>query len=500
MRNPNLVQGRKVKMKGRVVMLLVLCVLAGTGWVYAQPQPGSPWPMIHHDQYHTGRSPYNGPETPTIRWTFAMGDRVGTSPAIAEDGTIYIVSVDGYLYAVNPNGTEKWRLYIHGGGSSPAIGADGTIYVGDYAPLFYAVNPSGTVKWTYDMGGYTWPTPTIGQDGRIYVGSMGAPSTFCALNPDGTAEWTYSIMDHFHESPSIGLDGTTHIRAADGYLYAITSTGSLRWRYFIGVQGGVYRAKTSVSGEDGTIYTGGIDGNLYALTPDSTLKWTFPTRGWIVSAPAIGEDGTIYFGSLDSTFYALNPNGTLKWSFPATGSISSSAAIDSNGTIYFGTWGYDTTTARVYVLNPDGSLVWSYGMPGRVGSSPAIGSDGTLYIGCEDGKLYAFRTPTGTEELKESASGGQVFRYRLLQNYPNPCGELTIISYQLPKPGHTTLEIYDLTGRLVRTLVDEKKEAGVHSIPWDGKDVHGKEVASGIYFYRLQADDFTGTKSLTLLR
>ncbi|MCH7760946.1 PQQ-like beta-propeller repeat protein, partial [candidate division TA06 bacterium] len=163
------------------ILLLTVWVLGGIDSVYAQPQPGSPWPMIHHDQFHTGRSIYNGPETPTLKWTFITGSSIRSSPAIGADGTIYIVSQDGYLYAINPNGTEKWRFSLGAAvESSPAIGADGTIYVGADFPFFFAVNPNGTEKWTYDMGAVTWPSPTISPEGRVYVGAYGH-GTFYAL-------------------------------------------------------------------------------------------------------------------------------------------------------------------------------------------------------------------------------------------------------------------------------------------------------------------------------
>ena len=66
-----------------------------------------PWPMFHHNLQHTGRSPYKGPETPTLKWSFTTGGVIMySSPAIGSDGTIYVGS--DKLYAINPNGTFKW--------------------------------------------------------------------------------------------------------------------------------------------------------------------------------------------------------------------------------------------------------------------------------------------------------------------------------------------------------------------------------------------------------
>ncbi|MFQ6002794.1 MAG: FlgD immunoglobulin-like domain containing protein [Candidatus Zixiibacteriota bacterium] len=62
------------------------------------------------------------------------------------------------------------------------------------------------------------------------------------------------------------------------------------------------------------------------------------------------------------------------------------------------------------------------------------------------------------------------------------------------------MKIYNVLGQLVRTLVNEPKESGTYEVIWDGRDDNGNEVASGIYFYRLQAGDFTEAKKMLLLR
>jgi len=75
-----------------------------------------------------------------LKWKFETGNYVYSSPAIGEDGTIYVGSWDDYLYAINPDGTLKWK-YGTGSGvnSSPAIGQDGTIYVGSDDGYLYAI-------------------------------------------------------------------------------------------------------------------------------------------------------------------------------------------------------------------------------------------------------------------------------------------------------------------------------------------------------------------------
>ena len=110
---------------------------------------------------------------------------------------------------------------------------------------------------------------------------------------------------------------------------------------------------------------------------------------------------------------------------------------------------------------------------------------------------YAKRGPTTGVETELA---DRRFSYRLFQNSPNPCREFTSINYQLPEPGHTTLRVYDISGRLVRTLVDGRKETGHHTIHWDGRDGNGDLVPSGVYFYRMEVGEYRAAKKLLLVR
>jgi len=91
----------------------------------------------------------------------------------------------------------------------------------------------------------------------------------------------------------------------------------------------------------------------------------------------------------------------------------------------------------------------------------------------------------------------------LEQNYPNPFNQWTELRYYIPqkeKSVFVSLKIYNLLGQCLRILVNESQTAGKHSAIWDGKDEKGREVASGIYFYRLEAGDFRLTRRMVLLK
>ncbi|MFQ5632628.1 MAG: T9SS type A sorting domain-containing protein, partial [bacterium] len=105
-------------------------------------------------------------------------------------------------------------------------------------------------------------------------------------------------------------------------------------------------------------------------------------------------------------------------------------------------------------------------------------------------------TPTGVAD-KEI---GLPDSYLLHQNFPNPFNPQTTIKYQLKHTSDVRLEIYNLLGQRVITLVDEQQPAGFYAVQWSGQDALYREIASGVYLYRLQAGEFTSVRKLTLLR
>jgi hypothetical protein len=90
--------------------------------------------------------------------------------------------------------------------------------------------------------------------------------------------------------------------------------------------------------------------------------------------------------------------------------------------------------------------------------------------------------------------------YSLNQNYPNPFNPSTVISFQLPKQGDVEIKIYDAIGNEIKTLISEFRNAGRHNIMWNGDDNRGRKVSSGIYFYKISADNFSQTKKMVLMR
>ena len=91
--------------------------------------------------------------------------------------------------------------------------------------------------------------------------------------------------------------------------------------------------------------------------------------------------------------------------------------------------------------------------------------------------------------------------YTLNQNFPNPFNATTQIQFDLPKSSHVKLEIFNVLGQKIKTLVDEELQAGYKQVTWDGKDQRGNLVSTGIYFYRIRAENqFTDMRKMLLIK
>ena len=90
--------------------------------------------------------------------------------------------------------------------------------------------------------------------------------------------------------------------------------------------------------------------------------------------------------------------------------------------------------------------------------------------------------------------------YALSQNYPNPFNPTTQIAYSLGQAEHVTIEVFNVNGQLIKTLVDQMMPAGEHTVQWNATGETGDRVASGVYLYRLSAGEITQSKKMTLVK
>jgi outer membrane protein assembly factor BamB/subtilisin family serine protease len=496
----------------------------------------------------------------TMKWEFQTG--WGVSPAIGSaigsDGTIYVGSVDKYLYAINPDGTMRWKFQTGGDVcSSPAIGSDETIYVGSYDKYLYAINPDGTQKWKFQTGDGVCSSPAIGSDGTIYVGSN--DYYLYAINPNGTQEWKFQTGFYVFSSPAIGLDGTIYVGSYDYNLYAINSESfglaDSNWPKFHHDRQNTGR----VSGEIPLYGDVTGDGSVTALDAAVVLQ---ACVGLVTLTPeqeeradVSGENGvTAYDASLILRYVV----GLIE-KFPVEGDLATPANNRQNYTLSIGKVstranerivipisiddakgilsGKLSLTYNAEYLNPidvrirnrvfpknsvskynvrDGVLEISFANSEELRDE--VGQDGNyplLSVEFEARNISTRTIPLTLSEayLNERLNTRKVDGWvkfipetnALLPNFPNPFNPDTWIPYQLTESATVVIRIYNVSGQLVRLLDIGYRQAGFYidkmdAAYWDGRNESGERVASGVYFYQLEAGKFSSVRKMTIIK
>ncbi len=450
-------------------------------------------------------------------WEFATSGKVLSSPII-HNNILYIGSDDKNFYAIDiENGTEIWSYSTNDPvRSTPSI--DNNIICFESGNILYALNLNGELIWEYDLCESTYRLQYDGWDyfhsspaisnGIVYICTEQGQAYGIDL-ATGTEVFKCSTGENhgIRTSPAV-YDGKIYFGDWHGKLYCFDLTSAeLVWLYDTYPErawSGGASISTSPVVAEGKVYFAGRSSILFCLDAETGNKiWSFtsPTSQWIVGGPTY-ENGVIYMGSSDQRWFrAFNAEtGEIIWEIKVDQNVFSTPKI-AEEYIYFGTGNaYRNNTGSVYAVNKsDGEIRNTYSFNTAIHSSP-IFFNNNLYFGGYNGNVYSIQDfgVTGIEQNNMDNDLNKSFQ--LNQNYPNPFNPRTIIIYNLPFRGHVDLEIFDLSGRKVKTLINGMEEAGKKEVIWGGKNNYNKNVSAGVYFYRLAADKFVGIKKMILLK
>jgi outer membrane protein assembly factor BamB len=362
---------------------------------------GSPWPKFRGNARQTGL----GTVTPTTSggtyFDYLTGRGVFSSPVVAADGTVYVGSADQSYYALNADGSLRWKVatgeIIDSAG---LLDDEGRVYFGSGDGLLRACDATtGALLWTFQAdapsttGAYIdWfeGNVAIGPTGTLYVPNDNF-RLYAIDRAKGTADWRFVMPDQTWSLPAVDpTSGTLYV--GNNEVLALLGMNT----YAISPDGGTVWATSSLGTiaasplltADGKIIVGGFDGFVHAYDAASgDSLWSTAARDHIYASAALLPDGTIVVPSADGTLYALDPaTGAIQWTFDTPEPIRSSPAVDGAGNIYFG--GGDGV---LYVLGPTGSLRWSLALidqPRRnLNASPALGAQ-AVYLGGESGDVF----------------------------------------------------------------------------------------------------------------
>jgi len=231
---------------------------------------------------------------------------------IDKDSSIYITSTHyDSLYSINRyNGNLNWKVSYDGGftASSPIFSPDGTtIYIAGHDNYLYALNLDGSLKWRFSYGPVS-VIPLVDNDGNIYVIGKVDSVGLHSISPEGEIRWSYNFANWI--SGYSLLDFVTMDKNGNIYFHCwintnqqskITSVdyeGNFRWEYSF-KQPGEEIAVPLICDADGTVYCGSTWGYYYyAISSEGELLWKLPLNGYQVdNSGAIGSDGTLYIGT-----------------------------------------------------------------------------------------------------------------------------------------------------------------------------------------------------------
>ena len=495
-------------------------------------------------------------------WPLDIGGASNSAAALEDinnDGFKEVIFGDqnGYLHAVQPNGEELDNFPIEDLGAAIAtapavadIDDDGyaEIVIVNDSNKIIAVDYNGDIVFNYDAGGSFKANPMIADvdnngskeiiaitftNAHIYIldadgndyegfplalsGGVLASSALSDLNDDGIVEVLF-------------CSSTGELNA----ISADTGENISGWPYSVGAASWNGPVVTNLDAdEEAEVLMATLTGSITAVNHDGTLLFEESGFGTIKSAPAaadLDDDGQANIAFINSAgqLYVLDNGGNVLDNFPYdAGSNAVSTPIltdmdnDNNIDIIFG-----DDAGYLHSVSIDGYETANF--PSYVGSaikiSPAIAdidNDNDLDIAFPNQTEYLvmdyknesgampwtmfkcnnMRTGNNFQANVESPQN-QVPQYtnKLTNNYPNPFNPETTISFEIAEKQQTTIEIYNMKGQKVRTLIDRTLEAGSHNLVWNGKDENGNSVASGLYLYRLKAGKYTSTKKMILMK
>jgi len=383
------------------------------------------------------------------------------------------------------------------GGSVQCLAVSGTnLFAGTLGGGVYSSTNSG-VSWTVASSGLTnmYESALAVSGTNLFAGTLGS-GVFLSTN-NGTS-WT-AASNGLTDSVVNGLAvfGTKIFAGTWGGAFLSTDDG----KSWTAVDSGLTNLCVNCFAVIGTYLFAGTGTNLFEggggvfLSTDGAAHWTAANtdltdvNGIPFTVYSLAVFGTnLLAGTLGGGVRVSTNNGT-GWTAANTGlTLSFVKAFAVSGTNLF------AGTIGVFLSTNDGKS-WTAVNSGLTNTSVqalAVG-DTFLYAGTESG---VWRRPLAEMITSVDLSRSELpDEFRLMQNYPNPFNPSTTIKYELPKFSLARLSVYDILGREVSLLVNERRGAGVYEVTFNGSN-----LSSGVYFCRLQAGDFVATKRLLLLK
>lgn len=349
-------------------------------------------PSAAPDPVETGTAPLAAiaPAPQRVKWRFKLaGDYSLHSPGVAADGTIYVSLPEGKLYAIAPDGSQKWifQAGLGGGVYGPvSVATDGTIYGAGLVAsgsgatgAIFALTPAGTLQWMFNAtGGSIIAGPNIGPDGNIYAVDEFPGIGLFSLTPQGQLRFsTGSFGEYGPLGQQIAFGNGQLYFAFDmagmgipPSLFGYTLAGTKRFQ----VPNAANNSQAAV-GPNGNIvietFPTSIGLSLTSYTPAGTIAWSYyQFPGNTEEHPDVGIDNTAYTVRNLGTLLALDAAGVEKWRFVDTTIMFQPRPRPQNDLVFMGgriTYGQPGYFQAVSIT---GTPLWRVNLPDEPGFPP----------------------------------------------------------------------------------------------------------------------------------
>lgn len=412
---------------------------------------------------------------------------------------IYIGTSGPGIYSTTNNGSSWEQIGVYGSTISSFIESNNELFASTYYGVFKLTN--GGPSW-YQIPPFT----------ALSIYSLGQNGTYLfASGTDGISGATYRSSDNgntWSQLPQFSTNprryATCFVTSSNGTLFAGCDT-NLYWSTSAGNNwSGPYLPGLKISAlaykDPSMVFAGTFGSGLYIST-NNGVGWQlsgFSTGSYILSITANQNNGNIYASVgnnswLVTTIWYSTNNGVnwIQTNFNANVAVTS-LIVEGTGNIIAGTNG-----GGCYISTNNGST-WiqkSEGLPAYINQLYKYGT--YVYAGVAanmfDHSIY--RRPINELITDISINNNSALKYELYQNYPNPFNNVTRIKFNLPLNTYVRLCIYDINGKLLTILVDRYLKAGVYQYNFDAG-----QLASGVYFYRVETENFSDSKKMLLIK
>ena len=321
----------------------------------------------------------------------------------------------GYIWRASTGGKIRGR---------PVASMSGTVYVLSEDRHMYALDEStGSVSWRAFLGGRVWDSLCIGADGTVYT--VLKDGDLLAVGRGGGIAWKYKAKGLPVGNPAAIKDGTVYFALDTGTLYAVSHTGRERWRVDLPAQ----PVTGPVVGINGDIYIGTNDRRVFAVRPWGEMSWSALLAG-VPNDPAIAPDGTIVYGTDFGSIVALNPKGDILWDIVTDQPFLSPVLGDSRILVA-------TTGGVVSAIENDGTLLWRSIAGERLSGTLSLTAGNDLIAFSNRGFLLRFRDDGQLVEKFDVRKSGSLFGVTPAGKYVFGRDDWLVYTYQGSLPAGT---------------------------------------------------------------